>query len=198
MIKRLFDILSSLVVLILGFPFFVIISILILLDSKGGVFFKQNRVGKNFKTFNLLKFRTMKINSESLGQITIGERDPRVTNIGFWLRKFKLDEFPQLINVLMGDMSIVGPRPEVPKYVKLYNDEQKEVLSVRPGLTDYASLEYINENEILAKSNNPNETYINDIMPKKLELNLKYVENNSLLIDFKLILNTIFRIFKQK
>lgn len=196
MLKRFFDIFSSLIVLLFGAPFFLIIALFIILDSKGGVFFKQVRVGKNGKEFDLFKFRTMKPDSESLGQITVGGRDPRVTRVGYWLRKFKIDEFPQLINVLIGDMSIVGPRPEVPKYVSLYTTQQKKVLTVRPGLTDYASLEYINENELLEKSETPNETYINEIMPAKLELNLKYITEKSTWIDFKLIFMTIAKLFK--
>lgn len=196
MIKRFFDIFSSLIVLLIGAPFFLIIALFITLDSKGGVFFKQIRVGKGEKEFGLFKFRTMKPDSESLGQITVGGRDPRVTRVGYWLRRFKFDEFPQLINILVGDMSIVGPRPEVPKYVALYTDKQKEVLTVRPGLTDYASLEYINENELLEKSDNPNETYIKEIMPAKLELNLKYIAEKSVWIDFKLIFLTITKLFK--
>jgi lipopolysaccharide/colanic/teichoic acid biosynthesis glycosyltransferase len=194
--KRIFDSCSSLIVLIVGLPIFSLIALAIVLDSKGGVFFRQIRVGKNGEDFGLFKFRTMKPDSESLGQITVGGRDPRVTKVGYWLRRFKFDEFPQLINVLIGDMSIVGPRPEVPKYVDLYTDEQKKVLSVRPGLTDYASLEYINENELLEKSDNPNETYINEIMPAKLKLNLKYIEDKSLWVDFKLIMMTIAKLFK--
>ncbi|MCT4582183.1 MAG: sugar transferase [Flavobacteriales bacterium] len=196
MMKRIFDSCSSLIVLIVGLPIFSLIALAIVLDSKGGVFFRQIRVGKNGEDFGLFKFRTMKPDSESLGQITVGGRDPRVTKVGYWLRRFKFDEFPQLINVLIGDMSIVGPRPEVPKYVDLYTDEQKKVLSVRPGLTDYASLEYINENELLEKSDNPNETYINEIMPAKLKLNLKYIEDKSLWVDFKLIMMTIAKLFK--
>ncbi len=196
MLKRLFDILSSLLVLSIGFPFFVVISILILIDSKGGVFFRQTRVGKNNKDFGLFKFRTMKPDSEAKGQITVGGRDPRITRVGYWLRRFKFDEFPQLINVLIGDMSIVGPRPEVRRYVDLYTEDQLKVLSVQPGLTDYASLEYINENVLLEESDNPNETYVNEIMPAKLELNKKYIAEKSLALDFKLIFKTVGKLFK--
>ncbi len=196
MMKRVFDTCSSLIVLVIGLPIFVLIALAIVIDSRGGIFFRQIRVGKNEQEFGLFKFRTMKPDSEALGQITVGGRDPRVTRVGYWLRRFKFDEFPQLINILIGDMSIVGPRPEVPKYVKLYTTEQKKVLSVRPGLTDYASLEYINENELLEKSSNPNETYINEIMPAKLKLNLKYIDENSLWVDFKLIFMTIAKLFK--
>ena len=196
MLKRTFDILSSLTVLVLGSPVFVAIALIIAVDSKGGVFFKQIRVGKDGKNFGLYKFRTMYTDAESKGQITVGGRDPRITKVGYWLRKFKIDEFPQLINVLSGDMSIVGPRPEVPKYVALYTPEQREVLSVKPGLTDFASLEYINENEILGQSDNPEETYIKEIMPAKLNLNLKYIEQQSFLLDLKLIGKTVGKLFR--
>lgn len=194
--KRLFDILFSLVFLILFLPFFLVISILIILDSKGGAFFRQVRVGKNERTFKLWKFRTMKPMSESAGQITVGMRDPRITNIGYFLRKYKLDELPQLINILVGEMSVVGPRPEVPKYVEMYSEEQKKVLSVRPGLTDFASIDFVNENEILAKSEDPEKAYIEEIMPLKLNLNLKYISEMSLSTDFKIIFGTIKAIFK--
>lgn len=192
--KRIFDIVSSLVVLLLGMPFFLIIALFIVLSSKGGVFFVQKRVGKNNVDFNLLKFRTMKPDSELKGQITVGGKDPRITKVGYWLRKFKMDEFPQLINVIKGDMSIVGPRPEVRKYVSLYSSEQLKVLSVRPGLTDLASIEYIDENELLGNSTNPEQTYITEIMPQKLKLNLEYITLQSLWFDIKLILRTVFKI----
>lgn len=196
MLKRLFDIISSLIVLLIGLPFFLIIALLIVMDSKGGIFFIQQRVGKNNEDFGLYKFRTMRPDSEKSGQITVGGKDPRITKIGYFLRKFKLDEFPQLINVLSGDMSIVGPRPEVRKYVALYNEEQKKVLSVQPGLTDFASIEYINENELLGNSDDPEKTYIEEIMPAKLALNLKYIEQKSLGTDLKLIFRTIGKIVR--
>ena len=195
LLKRIFDIVSSLFALLIGLPFFLVVSILIVLDSKGGVFFRQTRVGVGNRDFRLFKFRTMKPDSESLGQITVGGRDPRITNVGYWLRRFKIDEFPQLINVLLGDMSIVGPRPEVRRYVDLYTQEQLNVLSVRPGLTDYASLEYINENDLLEKSSDPDKTYIEEIMPAKLALNQKYIDEKSLGLDFKLIFKTISKLF---
>ena len=195
LLKRVFDIVSSLSALLIGLPFFLVVSILIVLDSKGGVFFRQTRVGVGNRDFRLFKFRTMKPDSESLGQITVGGRDPRITNVGYWLRRFKIDEFPQLINVLLGDMSIVGPRPEVRRYVDLYTQEQLNVLSVRPGLTDYASLEYINENDLLEKSSDPDKTYIEEIMPAKLALNQKYIDEKSLGLDFKLIFKTISKLF---
>lgn len=194
-LKRIFDFTCSLIGLIILSPFFLIIAIAIKMDSKGPVFFKQKRIGKNGNPFEIYKFRTMVVDAESLGkQITVGE-DPRVTRIGSFLRKYKLDEFPQLINVLIGDMSLVGPRPEVPRYVKVYNDVQRKVLLVKPGITDYASIEFRNENDILGKSNNPEEEYIKTIMPTKLDLNLKYIDEMSFLHDIKLIFQTIGRVF---
>jgi lipopolysaccharide/colanic/teichoic acid biosynthesis glycosyltransferase len=196
MLKRIFDIISSLVVLTMGLPFFILIAFLIGIDSKGGVFFIQQRVGKDNRNFGLFKFRTMRSDSEKAGQITVGGKDPRVTKIGYFLRKFKLDEFPQLLNVIKGDMSIIGPRPEVRRYVDMYSKEQLKVLSVRPGLSDFASIEYINENELLGKSENPEKTYIEEIMPAKLRLNLKYIEQKSFSTDIKLIFKTIEKILK--
>ena len=194
MLKRFFDITSSLIVLTIGLPFFIIISLLIALDSKGGIFFIQKRVGRNNVDFGLFKFRTMRPGSEKAGQITVGGKDPRITKIGYLLRKFKLDEFPQLLNVIKGDMSIIGPRPEVRRYVDMYSKEQLKVLSVSPGLSDFASIEYINENELLGKSDNPEKTYIEEIMPAKLQLNLKYIEQKSFSTDIKLIFKTIGKI----
>lgn len=196
MLKRIFDIISSLVGLTMGLPFFILIAFLIGIDSKGGVFFIQQRVGKDNRDFSLFKFRTMRSDSEKSGQITIGGRDPRITKIGYLLRKFKLDEFPQLLNVILGHMSIIGPRPEVRKYVDMYSKEQLKVLSVRPGLSDFASIEYINENELLGKSDNPEKTYIEEIMPTKLQLNLTYIEQKSFSTDIKLIFKTIGKILK--
>ncbi|MCB9198602.1 MAG: sugar transferase [Flavobacteriales bacterium] len=195
-LKRTFDLLFSLVVLVLGLPVFIVISIFVLLSGKGGIFFLQERIGLNKEPFKLLKFRTMRPNSEVSGQITVGGRDPRITRIGYFLRKFKLDEFPQIINILKGDMSVVGPRPEVKKYVDLYNEEQLKVLSVRPGLTDYASIEYMDENELLGKSTDPEHTYIEEIMPAKLQLNLKYIQEQSFVLDMKLVFKTFFGIFR--
>ncbi|MBI2258969.1 MAG: sugar transferase [Flavobacteriia bacterium] len=196
--KRIFDIILSLIVLILFFPIGLILSIFIILESKGGVFFIQKRVGKNEREFGMFKFRSMKINSEEKGQLTIGEKDKRITKIGFFIRKYKLDEFPQFINVLKGDMSIVGPRPEVKKYTQYYNEEQKKVLSVKPGITDLASIQYYDENALLGKSNNPEQTYIEEIMPNKIKINLKYCENANILTDFKVLTLTFFRILGLK
>jgi len=192
--KRIFDILFSLVGLLILLIPFVLISLIIIIDSKGGIFFRQTRVGKNGIDFSLLKFRTMKINADRAGLLTVGERDHRITAIGYYLRKYKVDELPQLINVLMGDMSLVGPRPEVRKYVNLYNAEQLNVLSVKPGITDYASIEYANENEILVKVPNPEEVYIKEIMPRKLNLNLKYINESGTITDLKIMLKTILKI----
>ena len=194
MLKRLFDIIFSLIVLFTLLPVFIVVAVLIGVDSKGGIFFKQIRVGKNNVDFSLFKFRTMTVGSDKKGQITIGNNDGRITKVGSLLRKYKLDEFPQLINILNGEMSIVGPRPEVRKYVELYTKEQLNVLSVKPGLTDYASLEYINESEILGNSEDPNQTYIDEIMPLKLKLNLKYISKISFITDLSLIFKTIIRI----
>lgn len=194
--KRLFDILSSLIVLVILFPFFLLLAIAILVDSRGGIFYKQIRIGKDGKEFYLYKFRSMVTNADKKGQLTVGTNDSRITRVGAFIRKFKLDEFPQLINVIKGDMSIVGPRPEVRKYVDLYNEEQRKVLSVHPGLTDYASLEYINENEILGKAADPEKVYIEEIMPAKLNLNLKYIREQSLGTDLSIIFRTIGKIFK--
>jgi lipopolysaccharide/colanic/teichoic acid biosynthesis glycosyltransferase len=193
--KRLFDIVSSLVVLLVLFPFFLLIALLIALDSRGSVFYKQIRVGKGNRDFGLYKFRTMVSHADKQGQLTVGMRDNRITRIGYFLRKYKLDEFPQLINILKGDMSVVGPRPEVRKYVDLYSEEQLKALTVRPGLTDYASMEYANENEILGASENPEKTYVEQIMPAKLSLNLKYVREQSLRTDLMIIFRTIGKIF---
>ena len=194
MIKRGIDILFSLIGLICLFPFFIFISFFIYITSKGGVFFVQLRVGKNNKDFKLYKFRTMFLNSDSKGLLTVGNNDKRITKLGYYLRKNKLDELPQLINVLNGTMSIVGPRPEVRKYVNLYNSEQKSILDVKPGITDFASIMYFNENEILANSVNPEQTYINEIMPIKLELNKQYINEMSLLTDLKIIFKTFIKL----
>ncbi len=192
--KRLFDILFSLFILLLFLPFGIVLSVLIMLESKGGVFYKQERIGKNGIPFYLLKFRSMRTDAEKLGKLTVGMRDPRITKIGYFIRKFKLDEFPQFINVLKGEMSIVGPRPDVKEYVDLYTDEQRTILFVKPGITDYASLEYFEESDLLAKSSNPEKTYIEEIMPAKIKLNQKYIANPTLLVDLKIIFLTAKRI----
>lgn len=195
MVKRLFDIISSFFVLLFLSPLLLVIAIWIKLDSNGGVFYKQIRVGKDNKDFGLLKFRTMRNDADKSGQLTVGGRDPRITKAGYFLRKYKLDELPQLINIIKGEMSVVGPRPEVRKYVELYTNEQLKVLSVQPGLTDYASIQYSNENEILGKSSNPERTYIEEIMPDKLRLGLQYVSDKSLLTDLKIIFLTLKKVY---
>lgn len=193
--KRIFDFISSLLVLLLFSPLFFLIAIWIAFDSRGGVFYKQIRVGKDGKEFTLLKFRSMTTGADKHGLITVGN-DSRVTRSGKFIRKTKLDEIPQLINILKGEMSVVGPRPEVPKYVALYSEEQKKVLSVRPGLTDYASLKYFDEQKLLGESDNPEKIYIETVMPSKLQLNMKYIGERSFWVDLKLIFQTLFRIFK--
>lgn len=195
MLKRIFDIISSLFGLILLSPFMIIIAILIKLDSKGPIFFKQVRVTKNGREFKIFKYRTMRVGSDKFSQITVG-KDSRITKVGDFLRKYKLDEIPQLINVLTGDMSLVGPRPEVPKYVALYTKEQREILKVRAGITDYASIEFSNENDILANEADPEKAYIEKIMPRKIELNKKYLSEISVMTDIKIILLTIKKILK--
>lgn len=192
--KRIFDIFFSFIGLLMLLPIFVIIGFVIFIDSRGGIFYKQLRVGKNNVDFYLLKFRSMKINADKSGLLTVGGKDSRITHVGYFLRKYKMDELPQLINVLFGDMSLVGPRPEVRKYVDMYSEVQKKVLSVKPGLTDYASIEYRNENELLGQVDDPEKVYINEIMPAKLQMNLKYIENKSLATDIKIIFRTLGKI----
>lgn len=195
-LKRLFDILFSFTGLIILLPFGIIIAVVILAGDGDGVFFIQTRVGRGNRDFRLLKFRTMRRNAEKAGLLTIG-KDPRITGTGKFLRRFKLDELPQLINVLIGDMSFVGPRPEVRKYVDMYTEEQKKVLRVKPGLTDYASIGYINENEILGKSPDPEKTYIEEVMPAKLKLNEKYLAKVTLWHDLKILGKTFLKILGQ-
>lgn len=171
-------------------PVFAIIGILVKLNSKGPVFFKQQRVGKDDKDFFIYKFRTMRSDAQSYGALTVGSNDHRITSIGYYLRKYKLDELPQLINVVMGEMSLVGPRPEIRRYVDLYSAEQKKVLSVRPGITDFASIKYRNESEILKTAQNPEAFYIDEIMPEKIELSKFYIENRSISCYFNIIVKT--------
>jgi lipopolysaccharide/colanic/teichoic acid biosynthesis glycosyltransferase len=194
MIKRLFDILFSILVLLLFLPFGLIISTLIIFSSPGGIFYRQERIGKNGKPFRIFKFRSMRNDSDKKGKLTVGMRDPRITPIGYFIRKYKLDEFPQFINVLKGEMSIVGPRPEVQEYVQLYTKEQRKVLDVKPGITDYASLYYFKENELLAQATDPQKTYIEEIMPAKIKLNEKYLANPTLFHDLKIIFKTFMKI----
>lgn len=192
-IKRVFDLVCSTLGLIVLSPVLIGIAVKIKIGSDGPVFFKQIRVGEKGREFEILKFRTMVVDAEKLGkQITVGN-DNRITKIGAFLRKYKLDELPQLINVFKGDMSLVGPRPEVPRYVKLYNEEQKKVLEVKPGITDLASIRYRDENDLLGGVDNPEEFYINTIMPDKLALNLQYINENNIFVDIYIILKTIIK-----
>lgn len=187
---RFFDIIFSALGLIVLLPVFAAICLKIKIGSKGGCFFIQERIGKDGKPFGLYKFRTMRIGADSEGLLTVGEHDARITHVGYFLRKTKMDELPQLWNVLKGDMSLVGPRPEVRKYVELYTDEQRKVLRVRPGITDYASIEYANENELLSKAQDPDRTYIEEVMPDKIKLNMRYLEHYTVSEYFKIIFLT--------
>ena len=187
---RFFDIIFSALGLIVLLPVFAAICLKIKIGSKGGCFFIQERIGKDGKPFGLYKFRTMRIGADSEGLLTVGEHDARITHVGYFLRKTKMDELPQLLNVLKGDMSLVGPRPEVRKYVELYTEEQRKVLRVRPGITDYASIEYANENELLSKAEDPDRTYIEEVMPDKIKLNMRYLEHYTVSEYFKIIFLT--------
>ncbi len=196
MIKRSFDWVASLVGLVLLLPVFFIVGVFIKLDSSGPVFYLQERVGRNKKLFKLFKFRTMHIHADKLTAITVGARDPRITRVGLFLRKFKLDELPQLINVFKGEMSLVGPRPELEKFVKLYDSDQLQVIRVKPGITDYASIQFRNENQLLEGKDDPIDFYTREIMPVKLKLNLEYIQAQSFWVDLKIIFKTVFSIFK--
>ncbi len=194
--KAIFDRVVSLIALLLLSPLFLIIALAVVLGSRGGAFYVQQRVGQGGRLFGMYKFRSMRPFADKAGKLTIGHRDPRVTRVGYILRKYKIDELPQLINVLFGDMSLVGPRPEVPEYVAMYTAEQKRVLNVKPGITDYASLRYFHESELLAKSDDPQRTYIGEVMPAKLALNLDYIDRRSFGEDLKILALTVGRIFK--
>lgn len=195
--KRLFDLIASGCGLLVLSPIFLVLAVWVKLDSPGPVFYRQVRVGRGNKDFRLFKFRSMRIGSDKSGLITVGGRDPRVTCSGYYIRKYKLDELPQLINVFLGDMSLVGPRPEVRKYVDMYTPEQMHVLDVRPGITDMASICYRNENELLEKVENPEAYYVGTIMQDKLRINLEYVHNQSFWGDIKLIFKTFGAIIKE-
>ena len=197
MAKRLFDIICSLLGLLILFPFFVVVAVAIALDSKGPILFLQQRIGKGGEPFFLFKFRTMHVGADKGTAITVGNRDPRITRIGYYLRKIKMDELPQLINVLKGEMSFVGPRPEVKKFVDLYTPEQRRVLDVAPGMTDYASILFRNENELLTGKSDPVAFYVDHIMPQKLQLNLEYINSNNLWIDIKILFKTLIVIFRK-
>jgi lipopolysaccharide/colanic/teichoic acid biosynthesis glycosyltransferase len=195
MLKRVFDIFFSIFALLIFLPFGLLLALIITFESRGGVFYRQERIGQFSKPFKLLKFRSMRTGADKNGLLTVGMNDSRITKSGFFIRKYKLDEMPQFINVLMGAMSIVGPRPEVKKYVDLYTEEQRQILNVKPGITDYASLEYFKENGILGKATNPEEAYIHEVMPHKIQLNQKYLNNPTIANDLKIIILTISRLF---
>lgn len=195
--KRTFDILASLAGIVIILPISVLIAVIIAFDTPGGVFYRQRRIGHHMKPFYLFKFRTMYRNSSQFGLLTVGDLDRRITPAGYYLRKYKLDELPQLINVLIGEMSFVGPRPEVPKYVELYSKSQLQVLNVKPGLTDPASISFFNENEILARTKDPEKTYITKIIPAKISQNLSYIEHQSFWGDLTIIFKTIAKVFSQ-
>jgi lipopolysaccharide/colanic/teichoic acid biosynthesis glycosyltransferase len=191
---RILDFLFSFFGLITLSPFFLLIALFIKISSTGPVLYMQSRIGLNGAEFSVYKFCTMRINSDKLGLITVGGLDPRVTPFGYYLRKYKLDELPQLINVLTGDMSLVGPRPEVSKYVDLYTQEQRKVLSIRPGITDWASIYYHDENEILGQSADPEKDYIEKVIPDKLQYNLIYIEKYGPLEYLKIVFSTLWHI----
>lgn len=187
---RIFDVILSFIGLLILSPFLLIVYLLIRLESKGGGLYAQTRTGKGGKPFQLYKFRSMRIGSDKKGLITVGEKDSRITKMGYFVRRYKIDELPQLWNVLKGDMSLVGPRPEVKKYTDMYYDEQKKVLSIKPGITDWASIKYVDENRILGEAENPDETYVKVIMPSKIALNMIYINNHTLKEYFKIIFAT--------
>lgn len=197
MLKRVFDILASGVGLLFLSPLFLFIAIWIKLDSEGPVFFRQIRVGRYHKNFKIYKFRSMKIGSDKGSQVTIGGHDYRITRSGYFIRKTKIDELPQLINVFIGDMSLVGPRPEVPHYVKFWTFDQLRILDVRPGITDPASIKFRNENELLGSVDNPEKYYVEVLMQEKIKLYLNYVDNACFWYDIKLILETFKVILKE-
>ena len=196
--KRVFDVIASGLGLIVLSPLFLILAIWIKLDSKGSVFYKQERVGRYNKDFRIFKFRSMRVGADKGSLVTIGGRDPRVTKSGYWIRKFKLDELPQLINVFIGDMSLVGPRPEVRHYVDYWTSEQMHVLDVRPGITDPASIKFRNENELMEKAEDPEKYYIEVIMQEKIKLYLEYVEKHNFFYDIGLIFKTFWVIVKER
>ena len=194
--KRVFDVLFSFSMIIITSPILIVTSVLIKIESLNSpVLFKQIRTGKGNQPFKIFKFRSMKSISRNNSPLTVGN-DSRITKVGKYIRKFKIDELPQFFNVLKGDMSVVGPRPEIPEFTNMYNEKQLKVLSMRPGITDNASILYFNEGELLAKSSNPKETYINEVMPDKLKMNMEYFENRTIIVDFKIIFKTLLKILR--
>ena len=188
---RIFDILLATLGLVILSPLLIFVYVAIVLESRGGGFYRHQRTGRYGKPFRLIKFRSMYVNADKHGLITVGGHDNRITRVGYYIRKYKIDELPQLINVVKGDMSIVGPRPEVKKYTDLYTEEQRKILDIRPGITDYASIKYVDENEILGTSDNPERTYIEHIMPDKIKLNMIYISQNGIKEYFKIIFLTL-------
>lgn len=194
---RFFDLLISFLGILLFSPILVIVSLLIIIDSKLPVFFTQNRVGRYNRDFKVFKFRTMFVDEENNSFLTLNKSGNKVTRIGYFLRKSKIDELPQLVNVLKGDMSLVGPRPELRKFVNMYNDEQREILMMKPGMTDYASIKFFNEDKLLNASDNPEDLYIKKILPEKIILNRLYFRNYSVKEYFKIIFITLYYILRQ-
>ena len=188
---RIFDILLATLGLVILSPLRIFVYVAIVLESRGGGFYRQERTGRYGKPCRLIKFRAMYVNADKHGLITVGGHDNRITRVGYYIRKYKIDELPQLINVVKGDMSIVGPRPEVKKYTDLYTEEQRKILDIRPGITDYASIKYVDENEILGTSDNPERIYIEHIMPDKIKLNMIYISQNGIKEYFKIIFLTL-------
>jgi len=195
--KRIFDFFSSLMGIFLFLPFYFIIGILIKIEDKGPILYKSRRIGQNFKPFYLLKFRSMIVNADKIGPLITKDKDPRITKIGKFLRKTKLDEFPQLFNVLKGEMSIVGPRPEVEKYISYFKKDYEKILSIKPGITDYAAIEFRNEEEILNKFKNTEESYIREILPKKINLYKKYLNEVGFITDLNIIFKTIWKVLRK-
>jgi len=195
--KRLMDLFLSLCILALFLPFGLLLSLCIVLESRGGVFYRQERIGRNGQPFKLIKFRAMRPSADRDGKLTVGERDPRVTRMGTFIRKYKLDEFPQFINVLKGEMSVVGPRPEVVEYVRQYSDEQRRVLDFKPGITDLASITYFEENKLLANAADPQQTYVEEIMPEKIRINLAYQTNATVWSDLGVVWKTALRVVRR-
>jgi lipopolysaccharide/colanic/teichoic acid biosynthesis glycosyltransferase len=193
--KRIFDIVVSLMAICCLIVPSLIIIIFVVTGSRGGAFYRQERVGRNEKLFRLLKFRTMYSGSDKKGLLTVGSSDSRITSVGRFLRKTKIDELPQLLNIFVGHMSFVGPRPEVPKYTSMYNDQQRRVFCVKPGLTDLASIVYINESDLLGAQPDPEQFYIDVVMPSKLELNIQYIESRSFFGDLRIIFKTLSKLF---
>ncbi len=194
MIKRTFDVVAASIGLLLLSPVFLLVAFLVKFTSRGPVFFRQERVGKNFRPFRIYKFRSMVVDAPRLGGAITASHDPRITTIGHVIRKTKLDELPQLLNVLVGDMSLVGPRPEVPRYVEMFRDDYKEVLQVKPGITDLASVRYRDESELLGKAADPDRTYINEVLPDKIQLAKEYIRKSSFTYDLGLILRTLWKV----